>query len=159
MEDARWRTATIAVTVFAAIEFVVLAGLAVAVFGNPLANGLKPGTASAAARVRAPVRAQPTHARLPRSEVSVIVLNGNGRAGAAAAAAQRVRARGYRLGSVGNATRTDYTRTLVMYRPGYAAEGARLAHDLHVRIVSPLDGMSTRQLMGSHLVLLVGTAG
>jgi hypothetical protein len=46
-----------------------------------------------------------------------------------------------------------------MYRPGYAAEGRRLAHDLHLRIASPLDGMRTSQLMGSHLVLVVGTAG
>jgi hypothetical protein len=44
-----------------------------------------------------------------------------------------------------------------MYRPGYAAEAARLAHDLHVRIVSPLDGMRPAQLMGAHLVLILGS--
>ena len=44
-----------------------------------------------------------------------------------------------------------------MYRPGYAAEGARLGRDLHVRLVRPLDGMRPSQLMGSHLVLIVGT--
>jgi len=50
----------------------------------------------------------------------------------------------------------DFSRTLVMYRRGYAAEGLRLAHDLHLRIVSPLDGMRPAQLMGAHLVLIVG---
>jgi hypothetical protein len=43
-----------------------------------------------------------------------------------------------------------------MYRPGYAAEGARLGHDLHVRVIRPLDGMRTAKLMGAHLVLIVG---
>jgi hypothetical protein len=157
MEEG-WRKATIAVTVFAALEFVVLVGAGVAILGNPLAGHLATGSAKAADR---PVRPAPqhtkTHALLPRHEVSVIVLNGNGRAGAAAWAADRVQHKGYLVGSVGNAARGDYSRTVVMYRAGYAAEGARLAHDLHVRVVSPLDGISTRQLMGSHLVLLLGT--
>jgi hypothetical protein len=52
----------------------------------------------------------------------------------------------------------DYTHTLVMYRPGYGAEGARLARDLHIRIVSPLDGMRVSQLDGSHVVLVLGSS-
>ena len=56
-----------------------------------------------------------------------MVLNGNGRTGAAAAAASRVRSRGYRIGSVGNAPSTDFARSLVMYQPGFAGEGQRLA--------------------------------
>ena len=67
-----------------------------------------------------------------------------------------VRARGYLIGDVGDASRMDYSRALVMYRCGYAAERVRLAHDLHVHIVSPLDGMRPAQLMGAHLVLIVG---
>ena len=85
-----------------------------------------------------------------------MVLNGNGQAGAASTAARQLRARGYLIGDVGDASRMDYSRTLVMYRRGYAAEGLRLAHDLHLRIVSPLDGMRPAQLMGAHLVLIVG---
>jgi hypothetical protein len=160
--DQGWRKATIAVTVFAALEFVLLAGAGVALLGNPLASHLKAGTAKAASRPIRPApkqQPQPTHAILPRREISVVVLNGNGRAGAAHAAADRVQRKGYLLGNVGNAARTDYGRSVVMYRPGYAAEGARLAHDLHIRVVSPLDGISTGRLMGSHLVLLLGTAG
>src|SRR5687768_5744352 len=60
--------------------------------------------------------------KLTRGETSVIVLNGNGRAGAAATAAERVRGIGYTIGTVGNAPRADFTRTLVMYRPGHEAE-------------------------------------
>jgi LytR cell envelope-related transcriptional attenuator len=154
-----WRKATIAVTVFAALEFVVLVGAGVAILGNPLASHLQTQSAKAANRPTrpGPVHA-PSHAILPRHQVSVMVLNGNGAAGAAAAAAARVQHKGYLVGSVGNAARPDYARTVVMYRPGFQAEGARLAHDLHVRVVSPLDGIKPRQLMGSHLVLLLGTA-
>ena len=40
--------------------------------------------------------------------------------------------------------------------PGYVAEGKRLGHDLHIRIVRPLDGMHPAQLLGAHLVLILG---
>jgi hypothetical protein len=84
-----------------------------------------------------------------------MVLNGGGVSGAAHLAADQVSAKGYLLGEIGNA-RGETPRTLVMYRPGYEAEGRRLAHDLHVRVVRPLDGMRPSQLMGSHLVLIMG---
>ena len=152
-----WRRATIAVSALAALEFVLLATVGIIVLGNPLGQQLSESAASAATppkRTVAPARAKrPT---LPRNETSVMVLNGNGRAGAAHAAAARVQARGYLLGDVGNAP-TITPHTLVMYRPRYAPEGWRLAHDLHVHIVRPLDGMRPSQLMGAHLVLIVGT--
>ena len=160
MELERWRSATIIVTLVAALEFLLLAAAGIALLGNPLSGHFKAETASAAApSSHKTQRTRPTHPTLPRSEVSVIVLNGNGHAGAAAAAADRVGAHGYVVGSVGNAARPNDGRSVVMYRAGYEVEAARLAHDLRVRIVSPLDGMRARQLMGSHLVLLLGTAG
>ena len=70
-----------------------------------------------------------------------MVLNGNGRTGAAASAASRVRSRGYRIGTVGNASSTDYARSLVMYKPGFAGEARRLAKDLRVKQIGPLDGI------------------
>jgi len=159
MELERWRYATIVVTFVAALEFVLLAAAGIALLGNPFSGHFKAETASAASATHATKPSKPTHPTLPRGEVSVIVLNGNGRAGAAATAADRVSAHGYLVGSVGNSARPNDGRTVVMYRPGYEVEGRRLARDLRVRIVSPLDGMRTSQLMGSHLVLLLGTAG
>jgi hypothetical protein len=152
-----WRRATIAVSAVAAIELIALAAIAVVALGNPLADHLRETTAAAAGppRVRT---AQPAPAQKPalsRADTSVMVLNGGGRAGAAHAAADRVGAHGYQLGQIGNAP-GDTPRTLIMYRPGYAAEGARLGRDLHVRIVRPLDGMSTTQLLGAHLVVIMG---
>ena len=86
----------------------------------------------------------------------VLVLNGNGRQGAAAAAASRVSHRGYRIGGVANAPRSDFTRSLVMYRRGFEGEGRRLARDLGIRIVGPLDGLRAAQLKGAQAVLVVG---
>ena len=84
-----------------------------------------------------------------------MVLNANGRAGAAHAAADSIGARGYVIGNVGNAPHSS-PRTLIMYRPGYAAEGARLGRDLRIRTVRPLDGMRPAQLTGSHLLVILG---
>ncbi len=152
-----WRRATIAVSAVAAIELVALAGVAIVLLGNPIAKHFR---ASAAAAAAAPKRSElPASSKKPvlaRNETSVMVLNGNGQAGAAHAAADRVSAHGYMLGNVGNAPGVT-PHSLVMYRPGYAAEGSRLARDLHVRIVRPLDGMRPSQLFGAHLVLIIGT--
>ena len=152
-----WRRATIAVSAVAAIELIALAAIGFVVLGNPLATHLRETTAAAAGppRVRTAQPAPAQKAALSRADTSVMVLNGGGQAGAAHAAADRVSARGYQLGQIGNAA-GDTPRTLVMYRPGYAAEGARLGRDLHVRIVGPLDGMRTTQLLGAHLVLIMG---
>ena len=150
-----WRRATIAVSAVAAVELMLLTIVAIVLFGNPVLHHF---TSSAASAVTPPKRTTAPVAKkgmLPRNQVSVMVLNGNGEAGAAHVAANRVQAHGYLLGDVGNAP-SSTPRTLVMFRPGYAAEGRRLARDLRVRIARPLDGMRTSQLLGAHLVLILG---
>lgn len=92
---------------------------------------------------------------LPRRLVSVTVLNGNGVSGAAAAEASRARVRGYKIGQVGNAPRGGYGQSVVMYRAG-RGEALRLAHDLRIRLVSPLDGLRPRDLKGAKLAVVVG---
>ena len=159
-----WRTATLVVAAVAAVELVLLVMIGGALLAKPHAAGHKRSTASkpAATKISAkPATARPAKQRiapaeLPRRKVKVVVLNGNGRTGAAAAAAARVSHRGYRLGVVGNAPSHDYPRSIVMYRTGFAAEGRRLARDLGVPIVSPLDGIRPRQLSGAHAVLILG---
>jgi hypothetical protein len=168
-----WRTATVLVSAVAVTEFVVLVGIAPAVFGRPMLNALQasPSHTSHAASKAGPApkpaapkahtsgiwEREPAHApRLPRGETSVLVLNGNGIAGAAAAEGDKVRAKGYIIAAVGNAKRTDYRRSVVMYRPGYKPEASRLARDLRVFNVSPLDGIRRGDLMGAHVVVLIG---
>lgn len=159
-----WRTATLVVAAVAAVELVLLVviGGAVLARSEPAAPAAKARATKAVAakasttKATAARRTSAAQATLPRRKVKVVVLNGNGRTGAAAAAASRVSHRGYRLGVVGNAPSHDYPRSIVMYRTGFAAEGRRLARDLGVPIVSPLDGIRPRQLAGAHAVLILG---
>jgi hypothetical protein len=55
-----------------------------------------------------------------------------------------------------NAKRSDYATSVVMYRRGWEPEGRRLAHDLHVNVVGPLDGISSSSLHGAQLVVVLG---
>ena len=156
-----WRTATLVASGVAAIELVALVILGVVLLAKPVSEHVRQ---AAEAKVMAPVKATKPHRapvvgapKLTRGETSVIVLNGNGRAGAAATSAEAVRRFGYTIGTVGNAPRSDFTRTLVMFRKGYQAEAARLAKDLNVKIVGPLDGLRTADLLGAHVALIVGS--
>ena len=154
-----WRTATLVASAVAALELVLLVALAVAVFAEPVADKV---TRAAERQALAPIvekpRARPAAGSptLTRGETSVLVLNGNGRSGAAASTAERVRVKGYTIGGVGNAPRTDYTRSLVMFRAGYEAEAKRVAADLGLKIVGPLDGLKPTDLLGAHVAVVVG---
>jgi hypothetical protein len=161
-----WRLAAIIAVGVAAVELFLLVIVGGALIAKPAKPGThRPAKAKAAAATKAkphvgtPVkihRKPPPAAKLTRGKVTVLVLNGNGRQGAAAAAASRVSGRGYRIGGVANAGRTDFTRSLVMYRRGFEGEGRRLAHDLGIRIVGPLDGINVSQLHGANAVLVIG---
>ena len=152
-----WRTATFVASAIAALELVVLVVGGVAFVGKSVADEMQ---SAATAHVTAPPQPKPQPRRtvLARSETAVIILNGNGVAGAASDTAARVRTLGYVVGNVGNATRSDYGKSIVMYRPGHEAEAKRFAKDLDVAIVGPLDGMSPRELMGAHVALIVGSS-
>jgi hypothetical protein len=155
---SRWRTATIVAVSLAALEFAALLAIGVAVLGKSVAHRVQEKAYAKVAGV--PVRTTPRPPgtpKLARSKTAVLVLNGGGLAGAAGATADRLRTRGYLIASVDNAGQPDSsTRTLVMYRDGYRAEGARLARDAHTRLVSPLDGMKPSALLGAQVVLVVG---
>jgi hypothetical protein len=165
-----WKTATIVASLVAAIELVLLLGAALLLLAKPLSHAMQRHAVAAAAApaakhskaATAPVKKMKRQhvpaAKLPRSKVGVIVLNGNGQTGAAASAAARLNSLHYRVRSTGNARRQDYASSVVMYRRGYEGEGARLARDLHVKIVGPLDGLSTQALHGGQLALVLGAS-
>jgi hypothetical protein len=101
--------------------------------------------------------AKPTApAELPRGKTAVLVLNGNGRSGAAGEAASVVQSIGYKVSATGNARRMNFPRSIVMFRPGFKGEAKRLAKDVRVTSVTPLDGMRPSDLSGAQLVLIVG---
>ncbi len=154
-----WRTATLVASAFAALELVILLAIAVIALGRPLAHHAAARRAAAVSSVPAHTIVAPAAAKpkLARVDVEVEILNGNGLQGAAAAEASTVRGLGYVVGNVGNAARADYTRTVVMYRRGYRAEGLRLGRDLGIKAVGPLDGLHASDLMGAHLAVVIGS--
>ena len=149
-----WRTAALVAVAVAAVELLVLVVVGGALIAKPSTGTSRPAgqgegragersTPRQAAAKHTVHRAAAPAAHLSRTKVTVLVLNGNGRQGAAAATASRVSRRGYRIGGVANAPSSDFTRSLVMYRRGFEGEGRRLARDLGIGIVGPLDGLRT----------------
>lgn len=156
-----WRTIAIVAGAVAVAELVLILGGAVLVLAKPLAHHLKKAAIDQVLAAPKPEAVAPKPVpvgkpRLDRGQTDVLVLNGSGRAGAAAQAAGRVKSLGYRVGSIGNAPKQGYTRTLVMYRAGYRAEAERLAADLHVTIFAPLDGLHPSDMLGANVALVVG---
>jgi LytR cell envelope-related transcriptional attenuator len=160
-----WRTAALVVAGVAALELVLLIGAGSVLLGRRIIPHIGGSTAAARPSVHGarrhasapkPKSVPVGRPRLSRAETSVLVLNGNGRTGAAGAEARLLRSRGYAIRGVANARRTDYATSLVMYRPGYRAEGFRLGRDLGARLVTPLDGLRVAGLHGAKLVLIIG---
>jgi len=158
-----WRTAALAAGAVALVELLILLAIGSGALAGAVSHRVKREAEHRARAEAATTRKAAEHhrtviapARLTRSKTSVLVLNGNGRQGAAGAEASRVHAHGYRIRGVANAPRSDYGRTIVMYRARYSGEGRRLGRDLHISAVTPLDGMRARELHGAQLVLILG---
>ena len=159
-----WRTATLVASLVAAVELIALIALALVLLAKPLAHAVRHHAETAAFAPKH--TASVVHAKqqvvgkpkLLRSATGIFVFNGNGRAGAASAAAARLSGLGYRIRGKGNAARQDYASTVVMYKRGYEAEGLRLARDLDVHVVGPLDGLKPSALHGGKLAVVLGAA-
>jgi hypothetical protein len=158
-----WRTATIVASAVAALELAFLVALGLPMLGRAVAEDVRSAAEThvlAPAPKPAPASAKAEEAPaapLPRADTSVVVLNGNGRTGAAGAAADRVHELGYLVAGTGNAGRSDYARTIVMFRPGRKAEAQRLAKDVGAKVVGPLDGLRLRDLMGAQVAIILGS--
>ena len=167
-----WRSAAFIAVSVATVELLILLVVGIWLFGkffsDEVAKATDPTTVARVAVERelnergqlpqkteanAKPEAKPV---LARGETSVLVLNGNGVSGAASATAEEVRSRNYMIAGTGNSARSDYPRSIVMYRPGFAREARRLAKDFGIRRIVPLDGMRPAELQGAHVALVVG---
>ena len=160
LDLARWRRATVVAVAIATAEALLIVVAGATIFGPRLLHHVRDAAVqhALAGPKRTFAAPPPAHAQLTRAATSVMVLNGNGRTGAAQVAADAVKAHGYTIGSVGNAPSSSYARTLIMYRPGFRGEAVRLRRDLRRGRVAPLDGLQVRDLMGAHLVLVLGAS-
>jgi hypothetical protein len=162
-----WRRATVVAGVIAAAEAVVLVAVGAVLLAKPVTHAIEKHARAAAAAKASPApakqlakairatKAPPGKAR-PRTHLKIMVFNGNGLSGAAGTTAGTLQNLGYSISGTANAARQDYATTVVMYKPGFRAEGIRLAKDLHVRAVGPLDGVRARALHGGELAVIVG---
>lgn len=136
---------------------IVIAGIAL--LAKPIAHHLRHAAVSQATASFKLDKTGPTtpapKPTLSRARTTVLVLNGNGVTGAAATASRPVRRLGYSIKGVGNAQRSDYPKSVVMFRPGLRSEAVRFARDLDVKIVGPLDGVRIGELHGARLVYVV----
>jgi hypothetical protein len=165
-----WKRATVVASLVAAVELALLIGAGLLLVAKPLSHAIRKHAieVKSAPAAAAPVqskelkqairrtKAPAGHAR-PPSHVRIMVLNGNGHAGAAGAEAARLKHLGYKVTGAGNAHRQDYATSVVMYRDGWRAEGLRLAKDLGVKVVGPLDGVPASALQGGQLLVIVGS--
>jgi hypothetical protein len=154
-----WRRLTLVLGLIAAVEALVILVAGVVLAVRPFAHHLRSASVSSAPLdlggkegADSPVG----KATLSRGQTVVMVLNGNGRTGAAATSAARLQSIGYRIGTVGDAGSMDYPKSVIMFRRGARPEAVRLAHDLHVHTVGPLDGLEPGQLGRARLVYILG---
>jgi hypothetical protein len=155
-----WRTSTVVVGAIAIVELVALIVIGAAQLAPQRAHTKAAAVAKPTLHTVASVRhtaSLPSHPLRARDRVSVLVLNGNGVQGAASSRATRLRDIGYRIGAAQNAQRHDYAQSMVMYVPGWVKEARRLAHEMGVKLVAPVDGVLPGRLKGSQVVLILGT--
>jgi LytR cell envelope-related transcriptional attenuator len=163
-----WRRATFLVAGVAVVELLVIVGAGVKLLAKPVSHAIQQeavsvATPKAASTPEPKALKQAIHrmhapageAR-PRGHLRIMVFNGNGRSGAAGSEASRLSHLGYKIAGATNASHQDYATSVVMYRPGYRSEGLRLAKDLGVRVVGPLDGIAVSALDGGQLAVVVG---
>ena len=167
-----WRSAAFIAVSVATVELLILLVVGLWLFGkffsDEVTKATDPTTVARVAvereleeRGQLPHKAEPgakpeAKPVLARGETSVLVLNGNGVSGAASATAEEVRSRNYMIAGTGNSARSDYPRSIVMYRPGFAREARRLAKDFGIHRIVPLDGMRPAELQGAHVAFVVG---
>lgn len=162
-----WKRATVVASALAAVELALLIGAGSLLVAKPLSHAIRkhaaavavtPATPAPSKELKAAIKrthAPAGHAR-PRGHVHIMVFNGNGRSGAAGSEASRLQHLGYKVSGTANARRQDYASSVVMYSRGWRAEGLRLAKDLGVKVVGPLDGVKPSVLHGGKLLVIVG---
>jgi hypothetical protein len=159
-----WRRATFIAGAIAGIELIALLGAGAMLLAKPLSHEIN--KAAVASIESTPVSKQlqtaikkmnaPAGKAHARAHVKIMVLNGNGVNGAAGTAATRLHHLGYRIAGTANAKRQDYATSVVMYEPGFRADGMKLAKAIGVKVVGPLDGIPASSMHGGDIAVIVG---
>jgi len=165
-----WRAAAMIATGIAAVELFLLLLIGFVLGAKAFSDKTETATIAAikrqvpqAAQTQTSNEQKPAEAQkkeepqvLPRGRTSVVILNGNGIPGAAAVNADKAHSMHYIITATGNAPSTDFARSMVMFRPGFKPAAQRLAKDMGIKAVTPLDGITKGDLQGAQLALIIG---
>ncbi len=88
-------------------------------------------------------------------DVTVAVLNGTSVPGLGAKVATDVQVNDFTLGNVGN-SRKEYDQTVVMYEKDQRRAAKKVAHDLGVEPVQPIDRQTQQEADGADVVVVAG---
>ena len=88
-------------------------------------------------------------------DVEVAVLNGTSAPGLAAKVGDDVRVNGFKLGTVTN-SRDQFDQTVVMYERGQQRAAKKVAHDLGVKPVQPIDRQTEQTAGDADVVVIAG---
>jgi hypothetical protein len=97
----------------------------------------------------------PRPGAIPPGDVEVAVFNGTSAPGLAAKVGDDVRVNGFTLGTVTN-SRDQFDQTVVMYEPGQQRAAKKVAHDLGVKPVQPIDRQTEQAAGGADVVVIAG---
>lgn len=97
---------------------------------------------------------QAAHALKP-SEIEVTVLNGTAVDGLAGSYGDMVERRGYQLGAVTN-SRSSFSESVVMFKPGDGREAHRVADSLEISRVRPMTSEIASLSAGASVAVVIG---
>jgi hypothetical protein len=94
-------------------------------------------------------------ARMKPAEIEVSVLNGTSVPGLAATFGDKVEAKGFSLGAVTNSS-SSFAESVVMFRSGSKPEAQRVAKQLNIRKLQPMNGEIEAVAAGADVAVVVG---
>lgn len=122
---------------------VVIGVAALVASGKLLTGGNEPSTKAAKPGAAAP------------AGINVTVLNGTSQAGLGGQVGHDVKQSGFRLDSVAKSSK-PYQQTVVMFSPGQKKPATKVAHDLGVTPIQPIDSQTRSEAPNADVVVIAG---
>lgn len=94
-------------------------------------------------------------AKVTPAEIEVTVLNGTSVAGLAATFGDKVEGKGFNLGAVTNSS-SSFEESVVMFRPGHKMEAQKVAKQLSISKLQPMNGEIESVSAGADVAVIVG---
>jgi len=94
-------------------------------------------------------------AKVKPSEIEVTVLNGTSVAGLAATFGDEVESKGFNLGAVTNSS-SSFEESVVMFKPGHKTEARKVAKQLGISKLQPMNAEIQSVSAGANVAVIVG---